>query len=222
MMAPLAQLLKHNIETWSADLQRTSALGHLARRGELSPRGFAVYMESVRYLLEQSELNLTVAHEQARALRLEALAAYLEDKTRDERGHARWAVDDLRKLPADARSSVRPAKHMVALIELQKRLIGIHPICFVAYALWAEYFTVLVSDYWLDALATSGFGAGRVTAISKHVEKDREHVEVALREIDEIWDGSPDMATILDGVTQASSIWEQFCDEVCEIAARAA
>ncbi|MEY4580516.1 MAG: hypothetical protein RL701_5219 [Pseudomonadota bacterium] len=221
-MAPLAQLLKHNIETWSAELQRTSALGHLARRGELSPRGFAVYIESVRYLLEQSELNLTNARERARALQDKALTRHLERKSSEERDHASWAVDDLTKVPAEARSSVRPAKHMLALIELQKRLIDIHPICFMAYALWAEYFTVLISDYWLDALALSGYGAGHVTAISKHVERDRDHAALALQEIDDIWDGTPDLVTIVEGVAEASRIWEQFCDEVCETASQAA
>lgn len=210
-MTRLALTLKHTIDDWIAHLE-SIPLGQLALSGRLPARAFALYLESLRHLFESSQQNLEYAAQRARALSLPQLAAYLQRKADEERGHDRWAIDDLGKLPAQA--NIAPAQSLLALVDLQRRLIDQHPICFVAYALWAEYFTVRVGDAWLQALAASGFERSQVSSIDKHLEADREHAERGLDEIDSLWTGEPSEQQMLDAIHASSRAFETFCDEI--------
>jgi hypothetical protein len=218
-MTQLSFLLKHNIEAWSAELLQTSPLAEIARRGELSARGLAAYLVSLRFLLEQSQRNLAGAATRARGIGRSDLAQYFDHKVDEERGHERWAIDDLNQLPAAAQSDLEPARNMRVLVALQERLIAQHPLCFLAYTLWTEYVTVLVGDSWLASLETCGFKRSQVSVIANHIEADRVHVARALEEIDQLWTGEPDATAILDGVAQAGRVFQDFCEEIYELAA---
>jgi hypothetical protein len=219
-MTQLAHTLKHTIDLWSAQLMETSSLARLTRSGRLPPRAFALYLESLRQLFESSHQNLGHAAQRARSLSLPELAEYLERKAEEEHGHDVWASDDLRKLPQQA--EIAPAQTLATFLQLQRRLIEEHPICFVAYALWAEYLTARVGDAWLEALASSGFQRDQVTAIGKHLEADREHAARAFDEIDALWTGDPSESSILAAVQSASKTFEAFCDEIYDVAVASA
>jgi len=60
-MTTLATQLKTQIEHWADDLRQNTQLGSLARQGKLPPRALALYLESLRYLLHNSQLNLVLA-----------------------------------------------------------------------------------------------------------------------------------------------------------------
>jgi hypothetical protein len=222
MTTTLATQLKTTIERWAEELRRTSGLAALARQGKLPPRAVALYLESLRYLLHNSQLNLVVASAASEKLGDLELAGYFARKAHEEIGHEHWAIDDLNRLPEAATAGLRPSAGMLSLVEWQRNLIERHPVCFAAYALWAEYFTVLVGDEWLDGLAASGFERGQISSITKHLQTDRAHAAHGFAEIDQLWQGQPEAAVIIEAVERAGQIFERFCDEICGEAARAA
>jgi hypothetical protein len=106
---------------------------------------------------------------------------------------------------------VEPSLGSRRLVELQRELIEQHhPLCFFAYALWAEYMTVRLGDAWLNALASSGYACTSVTAVANHVEADREHAAAGFDVLDPLWDGQPERAQILKGGAQAQQLFEAF------------
>ena len=218
----LSERLKQQIEDWSSQLLCTSPLLILAQRGELSPAALAKYLGSLHYLFASSEQNLRRAAARAQQLGLRELAEHFAHKARQENGHADWAEADLTQLPEPARAHSAPARELLRLVALQGRLIERHPICFLAYALWAEYFTVLVGEDWLSALARAGYERGRVSAVARHLEADREHAATGLAVIDGFWTGDPALEEITTGINEACHIFERFCIEVCVMSTHAA
>lgn len=220
-MITLAAEIRTWIEDWSDELTR-SPLFRLTKAGKLTPRALAVYLESLRYLFKGSRESLMLAGERSSRLGYEAFALYFAHKVAEESGHDTWAIDDLARLPRNTAEGVEPASTIVALVALQRRLIAQHPMCFVAYAQWAEYFTVLVGDAWLEALEASGYARSGISAIAKHVEADRLHAANGFAEIDRLWEGQPDRATVLGALERAGCAFLSFCDEIAGVATRAA
>jgi len=210
LSTPLRQL----IERWSDDLRRSSSLLTLTKSGKLPVHAVAFYLASLRYLFRRSEANLPIAAEVARQRGDRELAAYFVAKAQEEQGHDAWASRDLARLPPRAADGAQPARAARALVELQGQLIARHPLCFAAYVLWSEYFTVLLGDEWLDALSASGYARTQVTAIAWHVDADRSHAAHGFSELERLWQGDPPLDTILAGVERAGRIFAAFCDEV--------
>jgi hypothetical protein len=220
-MSSLSTALRSRIEPW-AEARLHSPLALLARSGRLPPRALALYLVSLRYLFESSQLTLRLAGERSRQLGDDKLTEFFRRKAGEEVGHDDWATEDLTHLPETVTGRLEPADNVRALVELQKALIREHPLCFVAYILWAEYFSVLVGDSWLDALEASGYPRTQVTAIAKHLELDREHAERVLHEIDELDDATLEPSVVLTAVARACRLFEGFCNEICALAAEAA
>jgi hypothetical protein len=218
----LATLLREAIERWALKLRDTSQLSQLVQAQQLTPRALAFYLESLRHLFQNSQQNLALAAQRCRDLNELELAEYFARKAEEEVGHDAWAKSDLAKLPRELSSTQRPASAVLELIDLQRDLIAQHPLCFAAYALWAEYFTVLLGDQWLDALAGCGYPRTQVTAIAKHIEADREHARRGFDEIDALWHGQPPPEALLRSVQRAGGVFETFCDEICAESRRAA
>jgi hypothetical protein len=202
-MATLATQLKLGIEEWAHDLLRDSLLLELAKQGKLPPRAFGLYLESLRYLFEQSQQNLNAAAAAAQRIGHPELAAYFDRKAHEER-------------------DLRPTRAIEDLVALQRALIEQHPVYMLVYTLWAEYFTVLLGDEWLDALSISGYGRAQVSSIAKHLDADREHAAAGLVEVDRLWRGHPERSLLLAVVDRAGRIFSRFCDEICGEAQRAA
>jgi hypothetical protein len=221
-MTALSTELRLAIEAWSSDLLRDGLLLQLAKQGKLPPRAFGLYLESLRYLFQHSHQNLVAAAGAAQRIGHVELAAYLECKAHEERGHDQWATNDLSRLPTAAAHDLRPARAIEDLVALQRALIEQHPVYMLVYALWAEYFTVLLGDEWLDALSASGYGRGQVSSIAKHLDADREHAASGLAAVDTLWCGQPERALLLGVVERAGRIFARFCDEICVEAERAA
>ncbi|HKU38917.1 MAG TPA: hypothetical protein VJR89_12240, partial [Polyangiales bacterium] len=214
--------LRSAIEQWAEGLRRDSRLLGLAKAGKLPSRAFALYLESLRYLFRSSQQNLACAALAARRVQHEELAEYFERKAREEHGHDRWAKRDLAALPAAVGRELQPAPAIEELVALQRSLIDRHPLLMLVYALWAEYFTVLLGDEWLDALARSGYPREQVTAIAKHLDADRQHAALGFAEVDRLWHGQPERAQLVECVQRAGCVFVRFCDEIWSEAQRAA
>lgn len=220
-MPSLSNALRSVIEPW-AEKQLQSRLALIARSGRLPPRALAFYLVGLRYLFASSQDTLRLATERSQQLGDDKLTRFFRRKTREEVGHDHWATEDLTHLPMTATQRLDPADGVKRLVELQKSSIANHPLCFVAYILWAEYFSILVGDSWLDALETSGYARTQVTAISKHLELDRDHAARVLQEIDALDDGTLEPQALVTTVERACALFEAFCDEICAVAAEAA
>jgi hypothetical protein len=218
----VAERLKDAIERYAVELFERSALVETARRGELTERAMALYLESLRYLFQHSERNLHVAALRCEELGRGRLAAWFWHKRKQEDGHDRWAMNDLATLPPAAVAGIRPTAAAVSLVELQAQLIEQDPLCFVAYVQWAEHFSAHVGDDWLNALASSGFPRTQVSAIDKHLAVDHEHAAAGFREIEGLLTDSIDVSLLLAAVDRAGRIFEALCNEICAEAHRAA
>jgi hypothetical protein len=174
-----------------------------------------LYLESLRFLFQCSQSNLVAAQQRAEQVGAAELARVFGDKAQEERGHDQWASRDLSGLKDTDVRGIEPALASRRLAELQRELIEQHhPLCFFAYALWAEYMTVRLGDAWLNALASNGYIRAGLTAVANHVEADRAHATAALQALDQMWDGQPEPALIMSAVERAQALFEAFCDEI--------
>lgn len=214
-MTSLAGMLKAEIDAWG-EKQRQSQLIELARAGSLTPRAVALYLTSLKELFTQSQINLHRAAARSEELCLPKLVAYFRDKCHEEHGHEQWAASDLSKLPTAAADGVTPARGGLELAQLQRTLLDEHPLCFVVYAVWAEYLTVLLGDEWLDALAVCGYERDGLSAVSNHVEADRHHAAHGFDALDDLWEGQPGLETLMHSLERAERAFEAFCEEICQ------
>lgn len=216
MTQSLSRLIKTSIDTWITQLRADSPLVHAAQRGEVGPRALALYLESLRFMFAHSQANIRAAAVRADALCLKELAAYFCAKASEEHGHEQWAANDLMQLPLQAVQGVEPAAACRALVTLQRELIEQHPLCFLAYTVWAEYLTASLGEEWLRLLAHCGYERGAVTAVALHVEADVDHAFEGFDALERLWQGEPEPAEILAGVQCAERSFEAFCAEICE------
>jgi hypothetical protein len=214
-MTSAADALKLTIERW-ADSVRSSVMKRLAEHERLSPRLVARYLESLRYLFAHSPRNLAQAAEGSRRLGLAALAEYFDAKAREESGHDAWAQADLEKLAAHVRADLHPTPAIVELVEYQSSLITRHPMYYFAYVLWAEYMTVLIGDEWLAILSDCGYTRTQISALSKHVDADRDHAPRGFDELERLWAEAdqPPLTELVCAVEQAGSLFMDFCHEI--------
>jgi len=217
MTESLSSLVKSTIDSWATRLRAESPLTAAAERGELSPRALALYLESLRYVFTHSQANIRAAGLRADALQLTELADYFRAKSSEEQGHEQWAENDLQQLPSDAVRGIEPANACLALVALQEVLIDQHPLCFLAYTVWAEYLTASLGAEWLSLLASCGYDRTAVSAVAKHLEADADHAFEGFDALDRFWKGAPGAADILASVEQAERGFEAFCTEISEL-----
>jgi len=217
MAERLSQLVKLSIDSWAVRLRAESPLTAAAERGQLTPRALALYLESLRYVFKQSQANIRAAAVRAEALQLSELAAYFREKASEEQGHEQWAENDLQQLPDDAVQGIEPAAACLALVALQELLIDQHPLCFLAYTVWAEYLTASLGAEWLSLLANCGYDRSAVSAVAKHVDADVDHAFEGFDALDRLWHGEPAAVDILAGIEHAERGFETFCIEVSQL-----
>jgi len=220
-MTSLAMTLQTAIDAWG-EQQRQSPLIELARRGELTPQALALYLTSLQELFIQSQANLREAGTRAAAQGRSALAQYFREKARDELGHEQWAASDLAKLPGRVTHGRAPGRGCWRLSELQRQLLDEDPLCFAVYVVWAEYLTVLLGEEWLAALAVSGYERSGLSAVSNHVEADRDHASHGFAALDALWTGEPALKCLMASLERAERVFEEFCLEICQESQRTA
>lgn len=221
MVAPsIGNAVQETIERLTAELRERSAMLSIANAGRFSPRALGLYLESLRYLFQQSQRNLQLASEVTKLHGDPRLAEHFAHKAVEERGHDAWALTDLSQLPAAATQRLQPLQSVVRLAELQRTLLSRHPLFFFVYALWAEYFTVLVGDEWIAALRHSGYAPSQLSAIRNHTIADREHAREGFDALNTLWHGEPSREELCAAIAEAAHAFERFCDEVCAEALR--
>ncbi len=181
--------LKQRIDEYASRLDATSELLELARAGALRVETVALYLVSIRHLVRQTPVHLAVARQRALALGSPELAHYFDQKLAEETGHDRWADADLTEIRT--RFGVTPAgaplQPMQDLVDFITALVRSEPESYLAYILFAEYFTVVIGPVWIEALTRHcGIPRGAMTVIGQHVELDKHHVLAGCAEIDQL------------------------------------
>jgi hypothetical protein len=187
-----------------------------AQGGRVTPRCVARYLSSAHFLIRHTVPNLELAAEAAERRGLRELGAFYRQKTGEERGHELWARSDLSELSRrfglnEAPGPCRAIEGLVAELEVT---IVRDPASYLAYILFAEYFTVLMGPVWVRALAERcGVPPGALTVVSRHVDLDREHVAECRRQMEELV-GFGDEQGLERMLAMAMARFVEFCDEL--------
>ena len=160
-------------------------------------------------------MHLALAREQAADSGRPALAAHFARKEADEVGHDHWAERDVSSVGAlfGIPGTHKPARAISDLVGYLERSIRGDSKRYLAYILFAEYFTVLVGPEWLDAMERCGVPLAMMSSVGNHVELDQAHVREGLREID-LLVGPEDRDALLQVLHRAMDHCEAFFDEL--------
>jgi hypothetical protein len=213
----IANALRLDVERYAALVRSHNPLFTCAAAGTLTPAHVASYLENLRYVLVRTQRNIAVARDRARELGLDALAAHYQRRLGEEAGHDAWAEDDLRTLEGKhgPAQSLRVLDSTVELVEYVGRRVAEDPVLCLAYMLLMEHLTVIVGPDWLRALEERcGVEQRSMTVIGKHIELDRDHVDHALQEIDELVTDPGMLAPMREMLQESIARFEAFCREV--------
>lgn len=221
----IADSLRLEVE---AHARRVLASSELLRRASVGEVGVVIvgrYLASLRFLLEQTQAHLGRARDRARDLESVALARYFEQKLEEERGHDHWAAQDLRVLMDGGRigGAFAPVPAILELAHFIESTIDDDPRDYLAYVLWAEYFTVLVGGVFVNELVgRCGIDGNALTCLARHVELDADHADEGLDAIDRLIDDPARLRKMLAVVQLAGALFDRACDQMLEPAEPAA
>jgi hypothetical protein len=187
MKPAIAQSLAREIEEYADRLRRSHPLFELADRGGFPPAAVATYLANVRFTVNCTTRHLECAERRSRELAQEQLTPIFHKKLEEEQGHERWADEDLALLKAlfDAAPVVAISPSLIDLMHELDRIIQVQPSCYLSYALFAEYLTVLLGPAWVATLEREcGIPSEALSVITKHIALDRHHVEEEIHELD--------------------------------------
>ncbi|HEY2408653.1 MAG TPA: hypothetical protein VGI10_21755 [Polyangiaceae bacterium] len=177
------------------------------------------YLSNARYLVRNTPRHTEMARRRSQELGRPALAAHFAHKLVEETGHDRWADADLAQMSDlfGSRASERPTAALVELMGYLDQAIQEEPAGYLAYALHAEYFTVLIGPEWVRMLdERCGVPRTAMTVVTKHVTLDQDHVLEGAREIDALVT-DPALLPVLQRVlSRAMSYLESFYDQIYE------
>lgn len=217
----IAAILKTDIETF-AERMRRSPLLRLAQQGRVSPQAVAAYLTSILSLIRHTPIYLERARVRAEHLGERELADYFATKLREETGHDRWAENDVASLSSAFAvvTPERPLPSVSGLIGYLRSAIDDDPARYLAYILFAEYFTVLLGPEWISALENNcGVASSSMSVVERHVELDRRHVREGLAEIDLLVRDAARIAPIRETLERSMAYFSGFCDELVALAA---
>lgn len=215
----IASALRYEIESHAARIRAGNPLFRSAAAGRAPAAAIERYLASLRYLLAGSSPCLVRAAARARDLGQDALADHLIEKELEERGHDRWAEEDLGVLRAEfgTRCDDRPVPAMVELLRYIEQIIDRDPSLYLAYILWAEYFTVLVGGELIENLVRKcGVPADAMTCVAKHVELDQDHAAEGIEIIDALIGDPRKLPDLRAALNHAMALFDRACVEMME------
>jgi pyrroloquinoline quinone (PQQ) biosynthesis protein C len=217
MSRTIATCLARCIEAYARRLADSHPLMNLAEQGHLSPVAVGDYLANARFLVHNTPRHLALAAYRSDQLGLTALASFYRRKHAEELGHEAWAASDMAHLEHrfGVECSSHASPHLRDLIHYLDRVIAARPEQYLAYTLFAEYFTVLVGPTWVSALREHcGIPAAALSVVANHAELDKKHVEEQLEAIDRLLGSDSDAVAYLDVLHRAMRYFEGFCDEL--------
>ncbi len=215
----IADALRAEIDRYAARMRRSNPLFYKAEDGTLTPACMTRYLTNVHFLICHTPVYLVRARDRAQQLGDGPLAQHYEQKRCEEQGHDAWADRDIERmsvaLPAPARRDVLPSiRDLVAFLAAT---IDEDPALYLSYILFAEYLIVLLGPEWLRMLEERcGIPRSSMTVIGNHIELDREHVEEALDQIDDLVGHPRKLQRMREILLETLVLFDRFCAEVTD------
>jgi len=215
----IANALRAEIEAYAVRMPVSNPLFVEASNGTFAPASMLTYLANIRYIVGYTKTSLSHARDRARALGDERLAEHYEHKRVEELGHEVWADDDIVRL--SKASAIAPTADILPairdLVRFLEETIEEDPALYLAYALFAEYLTVILGPAWLRLLEERcGIPRSSMTVIGNHIELDREHAEEAFDLIDLLVADPRKLARMREVLQASLANFDRFCGEVTE------
>ena len=216
----IANALRVEIERYAARMPASNSLYIKAEDGTFTPSCMIRYLSNVRHLVAYTTVFLSKARDRARQLGDEPLAKHFEHKRGEELGHEAWADRDIERVSTAA---VVPANADILesthdLVTFLGATIDEDPVRYRSYALFAEYFTLLLGPAWLQLLEERcGIPRSSMTVVGNHIELDRDHVEAALDEIDALVADPTKLPRMREVLLDSFAHFDRFCAEVTSL-----
>ena len=209
--------LRLEIELYAATMRKKNPLFTKAEDGTLSRAHVARYLANIHYLIRHTPVYLERARERALALGDTRLAEHYTHKLDEEQGHDAWAERDVERVSrtSDVVPRLDNAVAMRELVDYLGMIIDEDPALYLAYILFAEYLIVLLGPEWLALLESRcGIPHSSMTVIGNHAELDKNHVEEALDEIDELVGDPVKLPRMREVLRDSILFFDRFCAEV--------
>lgn len=212
----IADALRLETERFDRSLD-THPLMQMTRSGRVGRPLIKDYLTNLRYMLVHGPIHIRAAAERARVLGNESLCRHFEEKLPEEVGHHEWAERDISSVSVTDAADAEPqiSAHIRDLVAFVSASIERDPALYLAYALFAEYFTVIAGPRWLDALEEKcNIPRSSMSAVANHVEADRHHVDKAMEEIDDLVGDPAKLGPMRDVVLTAARYLEAYYGEL--------
>ena len=213
----ISDALKIEIETFATRLRESNQLLSQARQGQVTPDAVGSYLANLMFLIREALEILSLAQERASEMGFGDLAAFYLRKMREEKGHDKWAQNDIvalnRLFGTSAPLERSPA--ILGMLSYLRRATEEDPVQYLAYLLFTEYVTVLMGPEWLQLLEEQcGVPRSTMTVVANHVELDKEHVHACLQEIDELVTDEKFHVGLKRTLGESMRYFDEFCGEI--------
>lgn len=206
--------LKKMIEEFIESLKKNDNLLKLANDGKVTIDIVEEYLASVLYLISNTPVHLKLAQEYSS--HLPKLKSHFEKKIQEETGHDKWAEADLSELDKLSKlSQITPNKNIVDLVKYLEHSIRVDVKSYLAYILFAEYFTVLAGPLWVGALVNHcNIPVSALSVVTNHMELDKEHVADGSDEIDDLLNQDNDFSELVTVVYNSQMFFKLFFNDL--------
>jgi hypothetical protein len=169
------------------------------------------------YLIREALEILSLAQSKANEVGHADLAAFYLRKMREEKGHDKWAQNDItalnRLFGTEAVKERSPA--ILGMLSYLRGATEADPMQYLAYLLFTEYVTVLMGPEWLSMLEERcGVPQSAMSVVANHVELDKDHVEACLHEIDELVTDEKFHGGLKRTLHESMKYFDAFCGEI--------
>lgn len=203
----LPDQLKAVIQDRTCLIVKTNPFLKRASEGQLSRKELSLYLFNLMHLFGVAPQYLRAASESSKTRGWIELSEFMESKIPEETGHDRWARDDLQKLGDLNSEYLKITPAIQELIDYTGFLAASDPRKYLVYMSFVEYFTVLAGPKFLQDLETKcGISVDEVTAVSKHEQSDKNHIEADFEMISKLLSSSSHLDDDLFQVIEKSSI----------------
>ncbi|MEY4616357.1 MAG: hypothetical protein RJB66_1317 [Pseudomonadota bacterium] len=212
------QKIKTEIETATKNILTNNKLVLTAQNGHLTKDLVVRYVKNCLYAVRHTPIHLTKARDVAQVRGLAELSAFMTDKFNEEIGHDAWAMNDLDALGAAQDialdSDITQANQL--LMTWVGDLSTNHPLSYLAYITFVEYFTVLAAPPFLESLEKAGYPRSSLSVIALHEELDKDHVVHDLGVIVDLVDTEDKQLLFMNALQKAAIMINDHLNELAE------
>lgn len=209
--------LKADLDRYAVAMDHRNALFMGAAEGRLTADKVGFYLSNVRLLLQHTPVHLERARARAVVLGHHELAEYFAQKWAEERGHHRWAEDDLQRLEEELQviTTGDYASGLLGWLHFLEETIERDPTDYLAHILFAEYLIAVRGPEWLALIEERcGVPVRMMTAVANHAELDKEHADEGIAAIDRLVSDPEKLAAMRSVLERVLGYFDEFSDQV--------